>query len=351
MSIKAILADIHLHNWQQFATVNPTTGVNTRLDILLGEILRSAKEVQLAGGNQLIIAGDLFHVRGSIAPTVLNPTLEDFEAIIDNGIEVIVIPGNHDLEGKDSSRVSSAVTALEKVGAKVITVPTLVGDSLMVPWIESIDELKKILTNLSNLHLAGRADIDLVIHAPIDNVIPGLPAHGLDDVWLAKLGFRRVFSGHYHNHKDFGNGVYSIGALAHHTWSDPGSRAGFLIVDDTDVRWMKSHAPEFVDIDADMDPLEVELKADRNFVRAKINKASTAEVEEARAWLIKSGALGVVINTVKEPTRARVAGATVKAGGSIESSIGDYIAASEFFDDDDRGAITAGAIAILGEID
>ena len=48
---------------------------------------------------------------------------------------------------------------------------------------------------------------------------------------LAKLGFRRVFAGHYHHHCSFEDGkVWSIGATTHQTASDIGTKAGFLLV-------------------------------------------------------------------------------------------------------------------------
>lgn len=347
--IRAIIADVHAHAWDAFHTTDDD-GVNSRLRIILNEITRAGKAVLEAGGKTLIVAGDLFHVRGSIAPTVLNPTSDEFESLVALGLEVIIIPGNHDLEGKKTARISSAVTSLEKVGCKVASAPTFFKDinTLVFPWVEDINELKKELKSWAEIHEDMKNPPDLVLHAPIDGVIPGLPAHGLTADWLASLGFKRVFSGHYHNHKDFGNGVYSIGAIAHHTWSDPGSKAGFLLVDDENVKFNKSHAPEFIDIDASMDEMEISLAVDRNYVRAKINKSKSEDVEKLREFLLKSGAKGIVINAIREPARTRTT-STLKAGKSIETSLGEYIAKSETIDDELKAEITARAVAILGE--
>lgn len=354
MCIKAIIADVHLHLWSQFATTNTVTSVNSRLEMSLSEIARAAADVQARGGKTLIVAGDLFHVRGSVAPEVLNPAMDEFERLIKSGLDVYIIPGNHDLAGKNTTRLGSAVTSLEKVGCKVVDRSYWFTEikTVMVPWYENIEELKtELLRVATGFTPKELADTDLVIHAPIDAVIPGLPAHGLTDDWLSKLGFKRVFSGHYHNHKDFGNGVFSIGALSHLTWSDPGTKAGYLIVDEKAVNWMKSHAPEFVDLNADMDKMEIEMAADQNFVRVKIKNAKTSEVEEARQWLLDSGAKGVVIHTTKEPVRARVTGTTVAAGASVETSIGEYITKSTNIADEAKSAVTAGALAVLAEVD
>ena len=88
-----IISDTHCHNWSTFATVG-VDGVNTRLSIILKEIKRAAEEVKKAGGKRLFHAGDLFHVRGSVAPSVLNPTLKYFEQIIEMGVEPVIICGN-----------------------------------------------------------------------------------------------------------------------------------------------------------------------------------------------------------------------------------------------------------------
>jgi metallophosphoesterase superfamily enzyme len=143
-----LIADLHLHRWTAFATVDED-GVNSRLKILLDEIERAADAVVAAGGDTLIIAGDVFHVRGSVAPSVLNPVRDCLHDIADRLTSVYIIPGNHDLEFKFSSRIGNAVTTLDGLagtvrvldGVDTITVPSVV----MVPWIENIADLKGVL--------------------------------------------------------------------------------------------------------------------------------------------------------------------------------------------------------------
>lgn len=348
-----IISDSHHHNWSAFATVGTLTGVNTRLDMLLSETERAAAEVKKAGGDTLYHTGDLFHVRGSIAPSVLNPTLDCYKRILSMGVKIVILAGNHDLEGADSTRVGSAITSLEGVGCKVINTPRaglhMAGDRIiMIPWIKSVGELKKAIEDAVASDPKGVADVDLMIHAPIDGVIPGLPDHGLDAAWLASKGFRRVFSGHYHHHKDFGNGVYSVGALAHHTWSDVGSKAGFLIVSDTDVRWFKSRAPEFVEITGATDAHDIPLIVDGNYARAKINSTKEKDVQDMRAFLEGAGALGVVILAQKDLGAAPRdnSAAAVKKGESLEASVAGFVKASAMRAPDD---LTKLCLDILGE--
>lgn len=326
-----LMADLHLHNWSAFASVL-SSGMNSRLDILLTDIRRCADEVKKAGGDTIVIAGDVFHVRGSIAPSVLNPTLDAIRGLVATGIKFVVLAGNHDLEGKESNRLGSAITALEGAGCKVVNSFDFglrcMERVVMVPWMPVIGDLKTAIEKARDAD-PKPSEIDLILHAPIDGVIPGLPDHGLTAPWLGALGFRRVFAGHYHHHKELGHNVASIGALAHHTWSDVNTKAGFLIVGD-DVKWFKSHAPEFVEIDAATDPAEIPLLVDGNYVRAKINSTKQKDVEELRAYLTDCGAKGVVILAQKDASATPRVGATVKAGASLEVSVADFIKSQSY---------------------
>lgn len=327
----ALLADLHLHNWQSFSTALPS-GINSRLNGLLTEVQRAGDELLKAGGDTMYLAGDVFHVRGSIAPSVLNPTRDTFADLIAAGITICILPGNHDLEGKHSTRLGSAVTALEGIGCHVFTKPHLAGEGVLcVPWFEKVADLRAWLDDFP---AAERGQYDVLLHAPIDGVITGLPLHGLDPKYLAGLGFKRIFAGHYHNHKDMGGGVWSIGALAHHTWSDVNSKAGFLIVHEDRVEWRKSHLPEFIDITGEMDESEATLLAEGNYVRAKVTTAKMGEVEALRKMFQDAGAKGVVIQTIKAPTAVRTGAVTasVNAGASLEQSIAEYVAAQSFPD-------------------
>ena len=353
-----IQSDTHCHNWHAFSSILES-GINNRLQHILDEKIRLANEVKKAGGGTIYHTGDLFHVRGNIAPSVLNPTLDTYRHIVEEmGMKVRILAGNHDLEGRDAHRVGSAITALEGIGCEIVNQTTLFEDDkvVMIPWHQNTDSLReaialavgKVLSTVPATDMSEEMlkEWSLMIHAPVDGVIPGLPAHGITDTELSCLGFGRVFSGHYHHHKDFGNGVYSVGASTHQTWSDVGSKAGFLIVSDT-VKWHKSHAPEFVEINGDMDELEMKAVADGAYVRAKINSDKAADVETVRSFLLESGAKGVTILTTKVAIEASRSTSTVKAGASIETSVSEFIKSSSGVTDAE--ALTKLCNSILAE--
>lgn len=339
-----VISDSHNHNWSAFSSVD-SDGVNTRLKWILDETLRCAEAVKRAGGDTLFHAGDLFHVRGSVAPSVLNPTLAVYKKIVNSGIKVVINAGNHDLEGKEANELGSAITALQEVGCYVGNelLHHRLDDTNMVitiPWMP-IEELKRQLSGI--IHV-GRTDV--IIHAGIDGVIPGLPSHGLDRDYLQKLGFRRVLAGHYHNHKDLGDGVYSVGALTHQTWSDIGTKAGFLIVSDEGVKWHSTHAPSFIEIDERTDPDDIALLVDGNYVRAKVYTAKESEITKFRNMLMDAGAKGINIIS-QPPTGVTRVESTVKAGASMEVSVEEFIKSQDF---NNKPQVSVACSEILAEV-
>jgi DNA repair exonuclease SbcCD nuclease subunit len=349
-----LLSDTHNHNFSAFAQVLPT-GVNSRLQFTLNEFGRCAAAVYKAceamngGSGRIIHAGDLFHVRGSVAPSVFNPTRKELQDHSDNlGTEWVIDAGNHDLEGKHSDRLGNAVAMMEAEHINVVSEVSVLAEHgeqpvVIVPWHERIDDLKRTLENFKGGMIEAS---DLIIHAPVDGVIMGLPDHGLTPAYLDSLPYKRWFAGHYHNHKQMSEKGWSIGALTHQTWSDVGSKAGFMIVHPDRVEFHETTAPKFVEIGAETDPKSIPTLAKGNFIRIKV-KAGTkpAQILELReAFEKKYGALGVRIDVMKEPGKVREGGSTVKAGSSLEVSITDYIKAKGMHE-----RVSKDALAVLAE--
>lgn len=327
-----LISDTHLHDWTAFSRTLPT-GVNSRLQEILNAQQEAVRKLKAADGERVYNAGDTFHVRGKVTPSVLNPATDLYAQMVNGGIGVYVIPGNHDLEGRDSHRVSNAVTALESVGVIVAhepkhTAPTDNWHVVMFPWYADVNDLLVAMAKERKLY-APEDLVDAIIHAPIDKVLPHLPDHGLSADSLADLGYNRVFSGHYHHHKDMGRGVYSIGALTHQTFGDIGSKAGYLLVYPDRVEHFESSAPKFVEVTGEETPAELAEKVKGNYVRCRLEVSSDKELEEIRSELLGQGAAGVVITPVKKVVVSR-AGSTAASGASIESSIGEFVTKKGF---------------------
>lgn len=333
-----IISDTHYHRWTAFSTEHD--GVNSRLRIALDETWDAAQKMRDAGCQTIYHAGDMFHVRGAIAPSVLNPVLEVYQRIVEQlGMEIVVIPGNHDLEGNESSFTKNASSALQSIGVRVYATPTVHNNTvLLVPWIASVSDLLAYLRQLN----PKEPNLDLILHAPINGVIRGIPDHGLEAEELEALPFQRVFAGHYHNFKSFGNGVYSIGALTHQTWSDVGSGCGYLIVDAKEVTHYSSNAPRFVDA-------KNGAKVGGNYVRYKGPIKKSSDIVRLRDGLLKMGAAGVVIHPLKQDNGVNRS-ETIKVGGTLQESIHDFIQARGYERPDELYKLCEGYLAQTEEV-
>ena len=322
-----IISDTHCHNLTTFWATN-SEGVNTRLEIILSEILRAAKETSEMGGTLLFHAGDIFHVRGTIAPSVLNPTLECFERVVE---EYKVIPvllcGNHDAEFRDANEVGSAISALEGVGCKVINHPTVFCDFVLIPWIRDKEQFLKTLEEKA-AEVKGKS-FDLICHAPIDGALKRFTSaecfHPDDIKKAAGAGLNRVFAGHIHNHKQIeGEKMWSVGAIAHHNWGDIGTKAGFILVKDDEVEFRASRAPEFVEITPDMSETDAMLASDGNYVRATVEDLDEADIKDFRYQLETAGAKGVTIINHKKPEEVATR-IQIDSSESLESVVAKYV--------------------------
>lgn len=346
----SVVSDLHAHAWSTFSGVN-SDGVNTRLAYTLAELKRAAAVTKAQGGKLMVIAGDIFHTRGTIDPEVLNPVRDTFTDILQD-LDVIAIPGNHDLKTRDTRRLSSAVENLAQINAPhrfmVYNEPTLAEVHgqwfAMVPWIEDPAVLYQTIEQLVTGQVAE--DIVLVIHTGIDGVISGLSG-GLAPNDLAQFGFSHVFSGHYHNHVDLGDEVYSVGALTHQTWGDVGTRAGFLMVDAGKVTFHDTEAPKFIDVTG-LDEDEIELEAEGNYVRFRGPEMTQQEITDLRKQFLDWGALGVAIQAPRKVANQR--SAAPAKGLTLEQSVEKFVTdASDIPASVDKDAVSKRALEVLNE--
>lgn len=331
----AIVSDIHAHAHSLFSKANPT-GVNSRLQDILDEWERAAIALKSAGGRTMICAGDIFHVRGSLDPEVLNPVKDTVQGILGMDIDIIAIPGNHDLKSNDTNRLSSAVEALvqnrtERSGTfSVFNEPGVYNAAeqmfCMVPWRSTTKALLEDIQNQVE-EIGDVSDYALVIHAGIDGVVTGMPDHGLTAKILGDFGFKHVFAGHYHNHKVLEHGVVSIGATTHHSWRDVDSKAGFLLVEGDKIQFHATHAPRFIDISG-WDEDDIKMEAPGNFIRFRGPPMDAKDLEELRKWLSTLGAKGVQVDVAKVSASARSAASPASGARSLDDSVLAFVDAS-----------------------
>lgn len=333
-----LVSDLHCHTWSQFSKTNPD-GVNGRLRIILNELLRAAEVGRKSGAKAMVVAGDIFHIRGSIDPEVLNPVQETFGKILDLGLDIYAIPGNHDLKSRDTNELSSAIQTLSQTfnpnaSIRIFNEPGSVRMGnygiAFVPWCADIPTLLEKIADLA-IDVNRPEEYDLIIHAGIDGVIPGLPDHGLSPADLQAFGFRTVYAGHYHHRKEVARGVWSIGSLTHQTWGDVDTDSGFIVVSDigTHIAY-PDQAPRFVDVST-MTLDDAKFAAINNYVRFRGPPLTPDEANDMRDLFIKAGALGVSIQSPRVAASARAMTAKQTKAMTVDQSVLAYVDAKSDF--------------------
>jgi len=313
-----VISDIHCHDWNQFSYINQD-GINNRLIHILEAIQEAAKALLAAGGKDLVITGDLFHTRGSIKPSVFNPTYAVFEWISRQGITTHLIPGNHDLEGDNTTMIGNACQTLGALpNFHVYTEPTILESGhIFVPWVDKPVGIFELLSGTTF------KDKTLFCHVGLSEVFNFNMGHTLDPKYLIEKGFKYVFAGHFHHHKSFTNGdatqwVFSVGALTHQTFGDIGTKAGYLIVYEDEVKQFETKAPKFVALEDD--------SHHGNYVRIKDVELSKEDAAALKTELLGVGALGV-FDQSKRPRLTVEAAAPIvfDTGAKLEANIQTYI--------------------------
>lgn len=278
---------------------------------------RCSDAVLEAGGDTVVIAGDLFHARGSIKPSVFNKAVEFFKK--NKKVRYQIIAGNHDLETKVSTDTSSALTPLDTIPNVFCHSEPVVSDScILIPWIEAIqlDDIKAVLDRVEDTE-----NKDVILHAPIDGVFDNIPSAGLSPKELETLPVRRVFSGHFHNHKKLNNKVWSIGSIAQFSFGEKDNTVGFMLVYPDMERFCPSEEPRFVECDF-TDLKTVSIKGE--YLKVRLNAdLKQAQIEKLRQKLIDVGVKGVIFQTVKQAVQREES--SVEAGASLEVSVSEYV--------------------------
>ncbi|PHM52336.1 metallophosphoesterase family protein [Xenorhabdus hominickii] len=327
-ALYGLISDTHYHTWDAFAST-AHDGMNSRLKIQLDATWEAAVAAKEAGAKALFHAGDVFHVRGSIAPTVLHFTSELYNKII-NMLElpIYILAGNHDLETNDSVFSANASASFTKIGAEIVcskTPKTFLIDDVRIHMISWYSDHKALLNTVKEL--AKTLDLtvpnDLIIHTSINKSIPGMPDVGMEAEEFEALGFRYVLSGHYHNHKEVIPGVISIGALTHQNWGDVGTTAGYMLVnEDGSYSQNSTKAPVFLELNSDL--TEDMVKGNYVRIRAVIKDDEEGKKLEEMAKLLGAG--GVSRNFTKESSLVGATAATASTAkiDSLKESVGNY---------------------------
>lgn len=244
-----VIADVHCHQHEQFATTLPS-GRNSRFQAILDvigevEIFCRKEEVDV-----LFVLGDVFHSRTKIDVDVYSATWCAFRDLCGAVNRAYILTGNHDQGSKDG-RVHSLEAF--RAFATVIDLPVIVraNSQLMFaahPFTTDIDSWKTFIKMLPR-------DLDFclfhqgVCEATVGAFDLSVKAEvSYTDLPLTKA--RWVLLGHFHKAQWLGEAQRAgfVGSPIQHNFGERLEEKGFLYFDGIDKRpqFVPTHGPRFV---------------------------------------------------------------------------------------------------------
>jgi DNA repair exonuclease SbcCD nuclease subunit len=322
-----IWSDLHAHPHKFGATVS-ASGQNSRLADCI-DIVRHINVISFTKQCSLrLFCGDMFHVRGKIAPSVLNPVyrLISESHTISNGMLDVMIPGNHDDEARSDGETSidvfseiPGVDIFKEYGFDVEHIHENPGTSsstmisIGIGWVAyhpDVEVMRARIKRVSEiradrLRTFGDMGCIFIMHHGVDKIIPGIPDAGLT-VSDLPVEFDWIFCGDYHHHREIIPGkAWFVGAPLQHNFGDTGENRGYLILD-LDTGKVEQHVinstPEFVTLRVTGNPPVNELVCTDhaktklspykdNFVRIVCD--NEARLQQLTDMVVKEGAKAV----------------------------------------------------------
>ena len=256
--------------------------------------------------NTCLMAGDLFHSRGSVETVVFNSVYKVFERFKQDNIEVIMIAGNHDQF--DSSPVPENSLYTFNQICKVVSVPETIdlidkdtGEIIKLcalPYSKDKLMLKKYLDKfVEDTKGDTGSDKILMAHLGLSGSLIGSANYVISDEWnindLNERYFKYTVLGHYHKPQFVTEGCFYTGSLLQNNFNDEGDKHGFMVLD-TDFRWDVQQValdyPEFITITKDnVETFSAEQLA-KNYIRVASNATDADEVIGALDSVISEAA-------------------------------------------------------------
>lgn len=190
----------------------------------------------------IIHLGDYFDRRKYVNFSSLKANKQHFiEPMLERGITMDLILGNHDVYYKSTNSVNSPELLLFEEGVNIIHEPVVKEydgfNIALVPWInqENYADSVDFLLSANASVCMGHFEIEGAL------MMPGaVCSHGLDISYLKR--FEKVYSGHFHSKSEVKNCRY-LGSQMQFTWSDYGDEKYFHIFDTETTEISPIHNP------------------------------------------------------------------------------------------------------------
>lgn len=241
-----LVSDIHAEEFNNFAKIDPATGMNTRLQWILDIFDQIYEYGEENGIRTLLIGGDVFDKRGTISVTVYDAVFRKMRLLFRDWV-VLGVVGNHDQAIKSGGihSLNPLPIGLLKAGdAVTINPPGQVFAG--VPFCETpenfLEQLQRSADNKPDFYL---------IHQGVNGAkIAGDEILSRDETNLADIRAivgpdAWVFSGHYHIHQFLDDRFVYIGSSTPKDFGDTTPK-GFLHFKDGVITQIESRAPKFI---------------------------------------------------------------------------------------------------------
>lgn len=187
----------------------------------LGHIISYGEE---HGIKKYTFLGDIFEKKDKIPNRSKNKVIDIFKRL--SRCDVIILEGNHDREGSDSS-----IKFLEPY-AKIISKPTAVKGRLYIPYTKDYDEIIRIV-QLSN-------DYDIIFgHFEIKGCNYGGIVNSNNGISIDAFNNKTAIAGHIHRFQEVSNSIYHLGSIYQVDWGEQSEKKYFCIIDNEDIIFKK----------------------------------------------------------------------------------------------------------------
>lgn len=327
-----LLSDLHAHPFRAYAEILEG-GINSRLRHAI-DVVEECLEVCLEQGVQaLLFGGDLFHVRRKIDVTAFNLAYEVFARFPMNGIELVMIHGNHDQADKHGSQHSvhafrTFASVIDEPGWEMIDTRQETIGVFGVPYTENLEHLRQAVQEpcpwepapkifLGHLGIQGaKVGADFVYTNPHDAKVSDLSPSRFDAVWL----------GHYHIPQTLDYNSHYIGAPLHHNWGDRNQKRGFVIYD-TETMKHKRHllrrAPRFTQVISEAELCEYVQSFEGDYLRLVTAEEWSEDRREAKRQEL--GARSFEVVPPKIEAQVQEARIEVDPSTSIQDILDQYV--------------------------
>ena len=211
-------------------------------DVCLGEILPGIRQEAVDRGiRDVAFLGDFWDIRYRVVVRLLNAVRDELLKWADEGLDLRILPGNHDqidIAGRNALEVFHHLPQVS-----VYTACTLDKDGYWIPYRKNREDLIYALTQYDALAKSGRGENDagkrvLFSHHGVQGALQNdqhKDTEGLSPTFFKR--FDRILMGHYHKRQTLGSVIY-VGSPRQVLRQEAGQLKGFALWNGQQIEWV-----------------------------------------------------------------------------------------------------------------